>query len=42
MKALPSAQRIDVPGRAHAFFGHEDELSMILKRYAETTLAGLP
>ena len=42
MQALPAAQRVDVPGRGHAFFGHELELSIILNRYVAGTLAKLP
>ncbi len=42
MKAFPAAQRIDVSGRGHAFFGHEDDLSAILNKFASTTLTTLP
>ncbi|WP_332908696.1 alpha/beta hydrolase [Sphingomonas mollis] len=42
MKAFPAATRIDVPGRGHAFYGHDDDLRMILHRYASTTLRSLP
>lgn len=41
MRAFPAAQRIDVPGRGHAFFGHEDETSAILGHYAGTALSGI-
>ena len=42
MKAFPAAQRIDVPGRGHALFGYEKELSAILYRYATDNLSALP
>ena len=42
MRALPNAQRVDVPGRGHALFGHDDELAAILSRYAKGPLAQLP
>jgi proline iminopeptidase len=42
IKAFPAAQRIDVPGRGHAFFGQENDLRSILNRYASTKLTTLP
>ena len=42
MAAYPAAERVDVPGRGHGFFGRDDELRAILHRFASTRLAGLP
>ncbi|MGL5837542.1 MAG: alpha/beta hydrolase [Sphingorhabdus sp.] len=42
MRAFPNAQRVDVPGRGHGFFGHEEELRTILRGYAVTKLNQIP
>ena len=42
MKAFPAAERLDVPGRGHAFYGHDDDLRSILNRYASTKLTAVP
>lgn len=42
MRALPAGRRVDVPGRGHAFFGHEAELAAVIRRFATSTLATLP
>ncbi len=42
MKAFPAAERLDVPGRGHAFYGYDDDLRAILNRYASTKLNAVP
>lgn len=41
MQAYPAAKRIDVPGRGHAFFGHEAEQSARVAAWADKALAGV-
>jgi len=41
MKALPNAQRVDVPGQGHGFFGHDDVLKRHLADFARIRLAAI-